>query len=302
MITDIHVLIMAGGEGKRLAPLSTPDCPKQFLNFVGEDSLLKQTYDRALLLTNGVQENIHIATNKKYVKLVREHLPKRSKVNIIGEPLCKNTAPTIAYTAYSLYSKCPGAVMVVLPSDHYIIDNETFVKNMEHAVGCALKYDLLTTFGVVPTRPETNYGYVEVIPQPITKHFYRVKQFKEKPNLQLATKYCSDLDFYWNSGIFVWSLKKLVSSLISHMPDLVKCMLDMSFHERNESDIHKFFKKAENISIDYGLMERSDDVGMVPAKFDWSDLGNWEVIKKAHEDNAIDFNEGIKDFLKYGVC
>jgi mannose-1-phosphate guanylyltransferase len=297
-LNDLYIVIMAGGEGVRFAPLSTPKRPKQFLNLIGDKTFIRQTYERILPLVS--RERIYVSTNERYVGLVREELPEIPVQNIIGEPCKKNTAPALVFAAELIAQRHGrGSIVCCLPSDHYIADEDGFRNVIKNACTVA-KEGCLVTLGMKPDRPSTEYGYicpVSVIPAAVSgnlprschcepracggtkdpRHAIRwskVSQFTEKPKKELAEEYIKK-GYLWNGGIFVWSVKTFLEEIKRYAPELYTEELHCS-----PLTADRYFNNVPSISIDYALMERSDKVAVIPAEIGWSDVGGWESIKK----------------------
>jgi mannose-1-phosphate guanylyltransferase/mannose-6-phosphate isomerase len=300
LLNDVYAVILAGGSGTRFWPLSRETCPKQMLQIVGEDTLLRQTIKRI----DGFvpPENIWIVTTEDMAFDIRFHLGSfgewAKKIKFIKEPVGKNTAPAVGLAAVHLCRRSPESIMIVMPSDHAISDREEFLRDMELAIQGA-REDHLVTFGIKPSRPETGYGYIQVENTSNTgrKDLRRVECFVEKPDLETARKYLSNGSYYWNSGIFVWKTSKLLSEVKHYLPGLYKGLkgIESLLFEPNQPDkTNELYSHLEPISIDYGIMERSQDVLMVPATFRWSDLGSWsaldEMIEKNNEGNILKGN------------
>jgi len=329
-MTNIFAIIFAGGSGVRFWPLSRETSPKQMLQIVGEDTLLRQTIKRV----NGFvpPENIWIVTTEDKAQGIRFHIEPlgvmAKRIQFINEPVGRNTAPAVGLTAIHLHRRSPESIMVVLPSDHAIPDTERFLKDLKLAVEGAKK-DYLVTFGIKPTRPETGYGYIKTKrdksgkPDKLNKpdkpdKLLNVERFFEKPDLKTAKKYLSDGGYFWNSGIFVFKTSQILSEIQTHLPPLYKTLKkmetilfpsskpnrqmtqlpnDLITKKPNDSMtqlLNDLYSPLENISIDYGIMERSDNIRMVPAAFKWSDLGSWaaldEIIEKDKTGNILKGN------------
>jgi mannose-1-phosphate guanylyltransferase/mannose-6-phosphate isomerase len=315
---DIHAVILAGGSGTRFWPLSRETYPKQMLQIVGEESLLRQTIKRI----NGFvsPENIWIVTTEDKAQDIRFHLepfgPLAQKIRFTKEPLGKNTAPAIGLNAIYLSQVSPESIMIVMPSDHAITDNEKFLDDLKVAIEGA-REDHLVTFGIKPSRPETGYGYIKVdySSKIKLKGVLKVECFVEKPDLETARRYVSDGGYFWNSGIFVWKTSKILSEIEKHLPELYQTLKEIEsllidsgklnrLEKPNKPDklnksnkpnkLYELYSSLESISIDYGIMERSPNVLVVPATFEWSDLGSWialdEMIKKDDAGNIIKGN------------
>lgn len=290
-----YVVIMAGGIGSRFWPYSRAEKPKQFLDVLGTGrSLLQMTYDRFLNVCE--PSNFFIVTNKRYYDLVKEQLPELSDDQILLEPIGRNTAPAIAYPAYKIKQRDPKAVMIVAPSDHVVFKEKVFEENIGTAVKAAKNSEKLITLGIVPSRPETGYGYIQYHPSRLKK-VKRVKTFTEKPELELAKKFVDSGDFVWNAGIFIWSIETIIKAFERHLQDIAVIFDEGAEHYYTEGEqefIDKAYTQCKSISIDYGVMEKAEDVFMVKGKFDWSDLGSWdslhEIRDKDENANVIDGN------------
>lgn len=296
MNTDNFAVIMAGGVGSRFWPMSTPSHPKQFLDVLGiGKSLIRLTYERLLNIIPN--ENIYIVTNEEYCFMVQEHLPELSPKQILTEPERKNTAPCIAYAAAKIYASNKEANLIVAPSDHLILQQHKFERIINIALDNAKKNKRLTTLGIKPTRPDTGYGYIQFFNEGdnLGGEVKRVKQFTEKPNKELAKIFLTSGDYSWNSGIFVWTAEVILDALKRFKPELhhLFCSdLDLYFTENEQEYVNTAFKEAENISIDFAVMENAKNVSVVLADFDWSDLGTWgslyEHLEKDHHGNTKD--------------
>ncbi len=248
--------------------------PKQFLDILGTGkSFIRHTFERFLPIVPA--SNFIVVTNQQYRDLVLQHLPEIEPSQILCEPIGRNTAPCIAYAAYYLSSFAPDAQMIITPSDHYISDNELFCSTINECVDFASDADALMTVGITPTRPETGYGYIQVSDH---NSISRVKCFTEKPNAELAQTFVQCGEFKWNSGIFVWSARSIIKAFSELMPDIhaafsaIQC--DMRTERETES-IHRLFSDCKSISIDYGVMEKADNVYVKVGEFGWSDVGTW---------------------------
>ena len=286
MDNNLHLVVMAGGTGTRLWPQSRQHKPKQFLDILGTGrSLLQATCDRF----NGLIDvkNQVIASNETYTKLLREQLPKFSKTQFFLEPSKRNTAPCIAYAAYKIASKDPDAVMVITPADSAIFYEGNFLRKIQLAVEAA-REDKLVTIGIQPDRPETGYGYIQYIES--DEQVKKVKTFTEKPEADLAEKFIESGDFVWNAGIFVWKVSSIIQAFETHVPEMAEIFSEGSklYYTRKEKKfINQAYSQCRNISIDYAIMEKSDNVHCVLGDFGWSDLGSWQTI---HEYRNTDEN------------
>jgi mannose-1-phosphate guanylyltransferase / mannose-6-phosphate isomerase len=310
-MNNLFVVILAGGSGTRFWPLSRETCPKQMLQIVGEDTLLRQTVKRVQGFVP--PENIWIVTTADKAQDIRFHLVplglQAKEIRIIKEPTGRNTAPAIGLAAMNMVRLCPESVMIVMPSDHAIPEREKFLDHLKLAVQGASK-DYLVTFGIKPTRPETGYGYIRIKkrlapPDPPNKpdsRLLEVDRFLEKPDLQTANSFLSEGGYFWNSGIFVWKTSKILSEIENHLPGLYKTLKEMKplFSQSDKPDQHSAlcalrYAELEAVSIDYGIMERSRDVRMVPATFQWSDLGSWAALDEISE------KDGAENILRGNV-
>ena len=293
MNNKYYCIIMAGGVGSRFWPLSRQDRPKQFLDILGiGKTFIQMTYERYARIVPA--ENILIVTSERYSGLIREQLPQVSADNILLEPYKRNTAPCIAYATYKLYQKCPDATVVVAPSDHYIVGETNFEDTIRTALDTASKSGNLFTIGIDPTRPETNYGYIQVNKQSKTvvgdHESYQVKTFTEKPNADLAKVFLETGEFFWNSGMFIWNLSAIKAELESNLPEVANFFKDGGsyFYTDGEKEfIRKAYEECPSISIDYGVMEKTHKAWVFPADFGWSDIGTWESLYE-YADNKDD--------------
>jgi mannose-1-phosphate guanylyltransferase len=277
-----YCIIMAGGIGSRFWPFSKTSRPKQFLDILGiGKTLLQQTFERFLKIMPA--ENILIVTNKAYVDLVKEQIPNIPEQNILLEPFRKNTAPCIAYANYKILKQNPNAVMVVAPSDHLIIKEDEFIKVVEKGLNFAeKKAGSLLTLGIKPNRPETGYGYIQIQNDKEFEKkfpgFNKVKTFTEKPDYEMAKVFIESGEFFWNSGIFFWSLKTINQAFSENLPE-INSLFEEALKYYNTSKepeiIESIYQKCKNISIDYGIMEKSSNVFVLCTDFGWSDLGTW---------------------------
>ena len=275
-----HLVIMAGGVGSRFWPMSTEEKPKQFIDVLGTGrSLLQLTFDRF----EGVcaPENVWVVTNKKYVALVHEQLPEIPEGNILQEPCRRNTAPCIAYISWRIKEKDPQANIVVSPADHIVMNGNEFRRVIVSALKFTSETDSIVTLGMKPTRPETGYGYIQAdlrTPSARNKEIYRVDQFREKPDLATATEYIKDKSFFWNAGIFVMSAATIVNAFRVYQPSIAKIFESMrSIYgtDKEQAEIDLRYPECESISIDYAIMEKAEEIFVMPADFGWSDLGTW---------------------------
>ena len=291
-----YVIIMAGGIGSRFWPMSTSEFPKQFHDVLGTGrTLIQQTADRFKNICN--PENLFVVTNADYAKLVKEQLPEIPEDNILLEPVMRNTAPCIAYATYKIGKKNPNANMIVSPADHLVQDVPEFEKDIRIALERTASTNNLITLGIKPHRPDTGYGYINFDSKNQVNTNEKVKNviaFTEKPPLEKAKEFVESGNYFWNSGIFIWSHKNIHNALSTYLPELSKIFENGNEHYNTNSEqdfINENFQKCENISIDYGIMESSDNVEMVMTDFGWSDLGTWgslyEHVESDNNQNAI---------------
>ena len=279
MNNNNYAVIMAGGIGSRFWPMSKESRPKQFIDILGTgETLIQQTFRRLSKICP--KENILIVTNKNYKNLCLEQLANIDENNILCEPTMRNTAPCIAYAAFKIYSKNQNANMIVAPSDHLITNEDEFVKVVNDGMSMIVENDILLTIGIQPSRPDTGYGYIQFNDSKLESNtaIKKVKTFTEKPNQELALQFLDSGDFLWNSGIFIWSAETIIKSFRKHLRNIYDIFEEgNSFYntKKENSYIESRFPACKNISIDYGVMEKSDSVYVFPADFGWSDLGTW---------------------------
>jgi len=286
-----YVTIMAGGIGSRFWPWSRQEKPKQFIDVLGTGrSLLQMTFDR--FAAKFSTEDIFVITNANYVKEVREQLPEIGDWQIIGEPLRKNTAPCIAYTAFKFAAHDPDGLMVVSPADHLIVETDIFHSIIDKACDFASENDALLTLGIQPTRPDTGYGYIQY--HQSNGEVKKVKTFTEKPTAEIAQSFLDSGDFLWNSGIFVWSFNSIKKAIKEHIPEIYDIFDDgkEKFHtEKEAAFLQESFQLCPNLSVDYGILEPAKNVHVIPSKFTWSDLGTWQSLfvnsDKNNDGNAL---------------
>lgn len=278
---------MAGGIGSRFWPLSKDNCPKQFLDILGTGkSFIRATFER--FLPEVPAENFVVVTNAAYKGLVLEHLPELQDNQVLCEPMRRNTAPCIAYATYHILSQCHEAAIAVTPADHLVTNEREF----QCVIGQGLDFvehnrEALMTIGIKPSRPETGYGYIEV--DEMKEGIVPVKSFKEKPDLDTAKQFLAAGRYFWNSGIFLWSSDAIMGAFKNHLPDMVTLFDEgkaLFGTDREQEFINRQFEHCENISIDYGVMERSKSRYTVAADFGWSDIGTWGSLytHAAHDD------------------
>jgi mannose-1-phosphate guanylyltransferase/mannose-6-phosphate isomerase len=289
--STLYAVIMAGGKGTRFWPLSREAYPKQFLKLIGEKTLLQNTIyrlhgevdpDRTIIVTTQAQKDIVGWQAREILE----------NVNCMIEPEGRNTAPAIALVAYKLYKKDRKALMLVLPSDHHIGDEHAFKNTLERAVPVAEKGNIIT-FGIVPTKPETGYGYIKT-GEKLSTGAFRVSRFVEKPDLKTAESYLKKGGYYWNSGMFLFRAVDMIEEIRKYMPAMHKAFTGISRTlntEREDASLRKAYPALDDVSIDYGIMEKSKKVAMVASEFPWSDIGNWsamdEVMDRNHDGNVL---------------
>jgi mannose-1-phosphate guanylyltransferase len=288
-----YVAIMAGGIGSRFWPMSRSSMPKQFLDILGTGkTLIQQTYERYTQLI--VRENIYVVTAEEYVDIVKKQLPELPAENILAEPSRKNTAPCIAYIAFKLLQKDPQALMIAAPADNLILETDQFVQTALNALDFVDHINALVTIGIKPTYPNTGYGYIQHDSKEAAPGVYKVKTFTEKPNEELAKAFIASGDFLWNAGIFTWKVKNIVAALEKYAPELFEIFAAEKdrFNGPDEKElVESIYPQCTNISIDFAVMEKADNVYLIPATFGWSDLGTWnsawDNMEKDYFGNAV---------------
>jgi mannose-1-phosphate guanylyltransferase len=291
-----YCVIMAGGLGTRFWPMSRTSHPKQFIDILGTgQTLIQQTYNRFLSVCN--KDQIYIVTNEIYRDLIKEQLPEITDKQILCEPARRNTAPCIAYACYKIAQENVDANIVVAPSDHIILKEDSFTDIIKSALKASAKNDWLITLGIKPSRPDTGYGYIQFnqdFNYEDDKRIKKVKTFTEKPVLEMAESFLQSGDFLWNAGIFVWSLKSILDAFEKHLPEinlLFKEGCSKLNTEKEAEFIKQTYTLCKSISIDYGVLEKADNVHVIRSDFGWSDLGTWgslfETRTKNAEGNAV---------------
>ena len=298
-----YCIIMAGGIGSRFWPLSKSSMPKQFLDILGTGkTLIQMTFERLKKICP--VPNFIIVTNLNYKDLVLKQIPELEESQVLLEPLRRNTAPCIIYACNKIKMINTEANIIVAPSDHLIIQEEEFIKQLENGLKFTLQNDVLLTLGITPHKPETGYGYIQIDDKTADqqiKNLYKVKTFTEKPNIEMAKVFLQSGEFYWNSGIFIWSLKSILKAFDKYLFDIAELFRsgEKLYGTKNEVHfINKIYPECQNISIDYGIMEKADNVYVLCGDFGWSDLGTWgslyENKEKDKNSNAI---RGKKVFM-----
>ncbi len=292
MNKNYYAILMAGGVGSRFWPVSTTEFPKQFHDMLGTgETLIQRTFYRLTKIIP--KENIFILTNERYNNLVLEQLPEVQQKQVVTEPAMRNTAPCILYASLKIQKDNPDAVMVVAPSDHWIEDEAAFIANLEQSFIACAKNDILMTLGIQPTFPNTGYGYIQYDKESEVAR-KKVIQFTEKPDYHTAKQFLSTGNYLWNAGIFLWSVKSIInafSRLQKEMITLFEKGIQVYNTEEEGSFISTNYPLAENISIDYAILEKAENVYVLPATFDWNDLGTWgslfDKLDKTEANNAI---------------
>ncbi len=286
----VTALIMAGGRGERFWPRSRKALPKQFLSLTNDGkTLIQLTVERILPIVK--PEDIFISTNRNYLPLVKEQLSDIPEKNIICEPVGRNTAPGIGLGAAYISKKYnEDTVMVVLPSDHLIKYNQMFITTLNDAIDVAEDDDNLVTLGIAPDFPETGYGYIKFSPDQMVKRSYRVEHFAEKPDLETAKEYLMSDEYLWNSGIFVWKISSIMKRFERFMPDVhegLSVIRDAVGTSQEEEVIEKTYPGFPSISIDYGVMEKSENIFTIPGNFGWDDVGSWLALERIQNSNEF---------------
>jgi mannose-1-phosphate guanylyltransferase len=292
MNKNYYAILMAGGIGSRFWPVSTKEFPKQFHDMLGSgETLIQKTFSRLSQIIP--KENILILTHESYNDLILEQLPMVKQEQIVLEPAMRNTAPCILYASLKIKKLNPNAVMVVAPSDHWIEDEMQFVANLQRSFDLCEREESLMTLGILPTAPNTGYGYIE-FDKLDSRSIKKVVQFREKPDSKTARRFIQSRNYLWNAGIFMWSVKSILKAFEEFQPEMYAHFMK-GFEVYNSEDEHAFiqenYPKAENISIDYAIMENAQNVYVLPATFDWNDLGTWgslhEKLPKDDYNNAV---------------
>ncbi len=288
-----YVAIMAGGIGSRFWPMSRMNYPKQFLDILNTGrTLIQGTLDRFAKFIP--LENIYVVTSEQYKDIVAQQLPEIPVANILSEPSRKNTAPCVAYISHKLLELNPDANLICAPADHIILDAPEFKRICLEALQFTGNIKALVTLGIKPTHPNTGYGYIQYEQQAVSDNVFKVKTFTEKPDLQLAKTFLASGDFLWNAGIFVWQVKNIVKAFEKLLPEMNEVFEaeKAHFNQATEKEaIERIYPQCVNISIDYGIMEKADNVYIIPSSFGWSDLGTWgsayENLGKDYLENAV---------------
>lgn len=279
-----HLVIMAGGVGSRFWPMSTEETPKQFIDVLGVGrSLLQLTRDRFESVVP--HDNIWVVTNRKYVRMVQQQLPDMPTNHILCEPCRRNTAPCIAYVSWRIKAQDPKANIVVTPSDHIVTDPVEFRRVVSECLDFTADSDAIVTLGMKTSRPETGYGYIQADLSSSSlrnKEIFRVDSFKEKPDLETAKQYIKKNYYFWNAGIFIWNVSTIVNAFRVYQPvmsKLFESLLLIYGTEKEQEEIDRTFPECDNISVDYAIMEKAEEIFVCPADFGWSDLGTWGSLQ-----------------------
>lgn len=285
----VTAMIMAGGRGERFWPKSRKKLPKQFLSLTDDGvTMIQHTVRRILPLVD--MEDIYIVTNRDYKELAKEQLPELPEENILCEPVGRNTAPCVGLAAMHVSKKYEDALMIVLPSDHLIKYNSMFVDVLKDACAVAEKGDNLTTIGITPNYPETGYGYIKFDPDQSEGRAYGVECFVEKPNLKTAKEYLADESYLWNSGMFVWKISTILKNIEMFLPETFEGLVkikDAIGTEEQEAVLEAEFEKMASESIDYGIMEKADNIYVLPGTFGWDDVGSWLAVGRIRSTNEF---------------
>lgn len=287
MNNNTYCIIMAGGFGSRFWPMSKENCPKQFLDILGQgQSMLQSTFKRFEKVCP--RENIIIVTGEVYEERVRQQIPDLRDYQVICEPTRRNTAPCIAYAAAVINSICPAANIIVTPSDHAIFGEDRFVQDLEQALDVVEHHDWIVTVGVQPTTPTTKYGYIQYADMPslpTANNIHSVVTFTEKPPLEMARQFLASGEFFWNAGIFVWRLSVLMDAYRRHLPSIAESFFQLGA-KSNPQLVEEVYSVSESISVDFGIMEKADNVHVMEASFGWSDVETWDSLySTCHKDN-----------------
>lgn len=309
MNNNNYLVVLAGGVGSRFWPVSNESLPKQFLDILGcGRTLIQLTLDRFKgLIPN---ENVWVVTSENYRQIVEEQLPDMPKQNILCEPCRRNTAPCICYVSWKIKKQNPKANIVVSPADHVVMDTKSFQEAVDDSLSFAAETDAVVTIGLKPTRPETGYGYIKAdlsYSSSRKQNIFRVDEFKEKPTLEVAEEYVKRSNYLWNSGIFIWNVNTIINAFRVYEPQIsgiFEDMLSVYDTDQEQSAINKAYPQCENISVDYAILEKAEEIFVFPATFAWSDLGTWNSLREQSEKDQygnVSIGENIKFFDTYNT-
>ena len=283
-MSNVYVVIMAGGIGSRFWPKSRTANPKQFLDILNTGkTLIQLTYDRFRTIVP--EENFYVVTADDYEEQVQQQLPDLMDYQILKEPVRRNTAPCIAYACDKIYQRDPNATVIITPADHLILQEDRFITVIAKCIDFVANNEKLITIGLKPTKPSTGYGYIQYIDDANENGFYKVKTFTEKPSLEIAQTFIKSGDFLWNSGMFVWKAKTILEAIRKYLPEVGDAFKNGATYYNTASEenyIREAYSQCTNISIDYGVMEKADNVYTIPAQFGWSDVGSWGSLYEAY--------------------
>lgn len=280
-----YLVILAGGAGSRFWPISSEELPKQFLDILGcGRTLIQLTLERF----NGLipKENVWVVTAEKYREIVMEQLPEIPSSNILCEPCRRNTAPCICYVSWKIKKLNTKANIVVCPSDHLVVDIQAFQSAIDDSLSFAAETDAVVTLGLKPTRPETGYGYIkaDLTYSSSRKHnIFRVDEFKEKPTLEIAKEYIQSPNYLWNSGIFIWNVNTIINAFRVYEPEVSSIFEELMPYygtDKEQNKIDESYPQCKNISVDYAILEKAEEIFVFPASFSWSDLGTWNSLRE----------------------
>lgn len=309
MSSNNYLVIMAGGAGTRFWPISSDELPKQFLDILNcGRTLIQLTFDRfkGLIPT----ENVWVVTVEKYRDLVKMQLPEIPEENIQCEPCRRNTAPCICYASWKIKKRNAKANVVVTPADHLVLDTQAFQEAIDDSLSFAVETDAIVTLGLKPTRPETGYGYIKAdlgYSSSRKQNIFRVDEFKEKPTLEIAQEYVKQPNYLWNSGIFIWNVNTIINAFRVYEPSISQVFEDLLpiYDQPDEQRcIEEKYEQCENISVDYAILEKAEEIFVFPAAFAWSDLGTWNSLREQSEKDKygnVSMGEHIKLFDTYNT-
>lgn len=289
LLEHVYVVIMAGGRGERFWPVSTEHAPKPFLKLIDNKSLIQLTVERVGRILP--MERIFVVLGMQHLEIAKKQLKKIPEQNFIIEPEGKDTAPCIGFSAITLLMRDKDAIMVTLPADQYVTDVDGFIKTIVNSVRFAKKGDYLITIGIKPSRPETGYGYIrayEIFDSNRGINCYKVDRFVEKPDIKKAIQYIEEGNYYWNGGIFVWQVKTILKEIEKHMSELFEGLMRIKdiIETKKQKGIGEIYRSFTRKSIDYGVMEKADNVLMLKGDFLWDDIGTWQALARVFKTDA----------------